>query len=120
MKKLFSSLFIVMMIALAFAAIASAAEVYAPVDGLYNIEYAIDLKESLPDDLKNKFRLYTYDALPRMNVIVIDTDIILQYYANKVAGMSNPCFLIKKKDISPLYDFCLNTYNSIKEISKEI
>ena len=85
-----------------------------------NIEYAIDLKESLPDDLKNKFRLYTYDALPRMNVIVIDTDIILQYYANKVAGMSNPCFLIKKKDISPLYDFCLNTYNSIKEISKEI
>ena len=42
MKKLFSALFIVMMIAFACTMIASAAEVYTPdADGLYNIEYAV-------------------------------------------------------------------------------
>jgi uncharacterized protein YjdB len=42
MKKLFSSLIIVMMIALACVAVASAAEVYTPdADGLYTIEYDV-------------------------------------------------------------------------------
>ena len=42
MKKLFSSLIIVMMVALAFAAVASAAETYtADEDGLYTIEYDV-------------------------------------------------------------------------------
>lgn len=85
-----------------------------------NIEVATDIKNDLSDDLKSKFRLYLYDALPRMNIIIIDDNIILQYYANKVAGMSNPCFLIKRKSVSPLYDFCIKTYESIKELSKEI
>lgn len=42
MKKLFSSIIMVMMIAFACVAVASAAEVYTPdADGLYNIEYAV-------------------------------------------------------------------------------
>ena len=46
MKKLFSALFIVMMIALACTVVASAAEVYSPdSDGLYNIEYAVTAED---------------------------------------------------------------------------
>ncbi len=45
MKKLFSSLIIVMMIALAFTAVASAEAYTADADGLYNIEYAIDAED---------------------------------------------------------------------------
>ena len=46
MKKLFSSLIIVMMIALACVAVASAAEVYTPdTDGLYTIDYAIEAED---------------------------------------------------------------------------
>ena len=42
MKKLFSALFIVMMIALACTLVAGAADVYTPgTDGLYRIEYAV-------------------------------------------------------------------------------
>ena len=85
-----------------------------------NIDNAIDIKDAISDELKQKFRLYKYDALPRMNLIIIDNVIILQYYANKVSGLHNPCFLIQKQETSPLYDFCVNTYNSIKEISTEL
>ncbi len=46
MKKLFSSIIMVMMIALAFTLIASAAENYTPdADGLYNIEYAVTAED---------------------------------------------------------------------------
>ncbi|MBO5942773.1 MAG: hypothetical protein J6Q63_05735 [Bacteroidales bacterium] len=85
-----------------------------------NIEAANDLKDDLPDNFKGFYRLYLYDALPRMNLIIIDDTIILQYYANKVAGMSNPCFLIKRQNESPLYEFCVKTYESIKNTAKEI
>lgn len=46
MKKLFSALFVVMMIALACTLVAGAAEVYTPTDGLYNIEYAVPNAEN--------------------------------------------------------------------------
>ena len=46
MKKLFSSLIIVMMIALAFTVVASAAEVYTPdTEGLYTIDYAVNAED---------------------------------------------------------------------------
>lgn len=46
MKKLFSSIIMVMMIALACVAVASAAEVYTPdADGLYTIEYDVTAED---------------------------------------------------------------------------
>ena len=85
-----------------------------------NIETALDIKDSLPDKFKDKIKLYKYNLLPRMNIVVIDSHIILQYYSNTVAGMSNPCFLIEKKPVSPLFDFCMNTYDFIRGFSTEI
>lgn len=87
---------------------------------LDNIEYALDIKEGLPQEQKENFKLYSYNMLPRMNIMIIDSNIILQYYANTVAGMSNPCFLIERKKVSPLYDFYISTYESIRKHCSEI
>ena len=45
MKKLFSSIIMVMMIALAFTLIASAENYTPDTDGLYNIEYAVTAED---------------------------------------------------------------------------
>ncbi|MDD4111727.1 MAG: hypothetical protein PHC56_01695 [Herbinix sp.] len=87
---------------------------------LNNIENALDIKNELPDELKEKYRLYKYDLQPRLNIIILDTCIILQYYANSVPGLSNPCFLIEQQNVSPLYDFCLAVYEEIKKNAIEI
>lgn len=87
---------------------------------LDNIEYALDIKKDLTQEQQERFRLLSYNMLPRMNIMIIDSNIILQYYANAVAGMSNPCFLIERKTVSPLYDFCMSTYESIRKGCSEI
>lgn len=85
-----------------------------------NISCAKDIKKSLNDERKNNFKMYIYDLTPRMNILIIDNKVILQYYANFVPGLKNPCFLIERQDNSPLYDFCLNSFKALKQSSKEI
>lgn len=87
---------------------------------LNNMTTAFDLKDKLDEEMRMRFRLYKYNELPRMNIIIIDHCILLQYYANTVAGMSNPCFLIEKQPNSPLYDFCVATYEELKKGAIEI
>lgn len=85
-----------------------------------NIDTALDFKMRLKPAQKDSYKLYKYSKLPRLNVILLDTYAILQYYGNTEAGMRNPCFLIERQETSPLYDFCLENYNYIKENSQEI
>lgn len=85
-----------------------------------NIECALDLKEKLPVDQRERFKLLKYNLLPRMNMIMMDSSLILQYYANTVAGLSNPCFLVERKEVSPLYDFCSEVYNEIRKSAIEL
>ncbi len=78
-----------------------------------NIETAFDFLAGINTNRSN-FKLYTYDILPRQNMIFIDDYLILQYYANKVPGIENPSFFIEKQPSSPLYDFCERAYNYLK------
>lgn len=88
---------------------------------LFNLEHAFDVKNSLLDVQKPQYRLLKYCSQPRMNMIILDKLIILQYYSNKVAGMSNPCFLIEKQQgESPLFNFCLASYEELKKNAEEI
>lgn len=85
-----------------------------------NIDSALDFKMSLNEEQRMRYLLFKYSKLPRMNVILLDSYAILQYYANTEAGISNPCFLIERQEISPLYDFCMNNFNLLKEQAEEI
>lgn len=85
-----------------------------------NIETALDFKFRLEEPQKESYKLYKYSKLPRLNVILLDSYAILQYYGNTEAGMRNPCFLIEKQEVSPLYDFCLENYRYIKSNAEEI
>lgn len=82
-----------------------------------NIWSALDFKETLPDTLKDNYTLYKYDILPRINVIILDEIAILQYYANNIYGLNNPCFIVEKQEYSPLYKFCVENFEFIKESS---
>lgn len=87
---------------------------------IQNIEHALDLRDELPAEQKERFKLLKYNLQPRINMILLDSNLILQYYANTVAGLSNPCFLIEKKEISPLYDFCTGVYEEIRKSATDI
>lgn len=78
-----------------------------------NIDTALDMYERVPNQ-ENRLRLYLYDKLPRMNMIFIDDGLILQYYANNIAGIDNPTFFIKRTRLSPIYDFCNREYEYLK------
>ena len=78
------------------------------------------LRNSLPENAKNNLSYYTYNLVPRMNMIFLDEKHqLLQYYANSVPGASNPCFYIKKKADNQLYDFYHSQYIYIKERSNK-
>ncbi len=85
-----------------------------------NIETAAFFKDDLEDCYKENYRLYKYKAIPRLNIILLDNIAILQYYANFTAGMKNPCFVLEKKDYSPLYEFCEQNFEKIKQESELI
>lgn len=75
----------------------------------------------LPDEVKGNLSYYTYNLVPRMNMIFFDEKhLLLQYYANAIPGASNPCFYIRKKADNQLYDFYHNQYIFIKERSKKL
>lgn len=78
-----------------------------------NIETAQDMIAALPAG-KERFRLYTYDMLPRMNMIFVDEYLILQYYSNKIPGINNPSFFVEKKSDSPVFTFCERAYEFLK------
>jgi len=86
-----------------------------------NIEHCLDFSAQLNDEQKERYKLLLYDVQPRLNMIIIDDTVLLQYYANQVPGMNNPCFLIKKQDgESPLYDFCVASYNELLRNAKQV
>ncbi len=88
-----------------------------------NMGYPQDMKKRLPDDAASRLHILTYDVLPRMNIIIIDNTVLLQYYANAVAGLDNPCFVIVKDKNSlhsPLYEYCIQTYETLKKYAKEL
>lgn len=65
--------------------------------------------------------MYTYEKLPRINLIILDNCAILQYYTDKLSGGKSPCFYIEKqKKVSPMYDYCVNMYKELKSTAKEI
>lgn len=84
-----------------------------------NIDTALGIKDDVEANREN-LRLFKYDLQPRMNMIFVDDHLILQYYANKIAGISNPTFLIQKQDVSPIFTFCEKAYEALKEDAKEI
>lgn len=74
------------------------------------------LRNSLPAEAKGNLSFFTYNLIPRMNMIFLDDKhLLLQHYANSVPGASNPCFYIKKKADNQLYDFYHSQYLFIKE-----
>lgn len=86
-----------------------------------NMGYSKNLRRRLPDNLKENYRIYVYDEVPRLNIILLDSTLILQYYANSIPGLKNPCFVIEKQDDeSPLFEFCLSVFNSLKDSANEI
>lgn len=79
------------------------------------------LRRSLPESVRNNLNFYTYNLVPRMNMIFLDEKhLLLQYYANAVPGASNPCFYIKKKANNQLYDFYHNQYIYIKKRANKL
>ncbi len=79
------------------------------------------LKTELGEQVKNNFRLYKYDCLPRFNLILLDTCAVLQFYPGCLPGDKSPCFYIKREDdSSPVYDFCTLIYNNLKLSATEI
>lgn len=80
-----------------------------------NIWTALDFKETLSDEIKNNYILYKYDMLPRINIIILDEYAIIQYYANNIHGLNNPCFFVEKEEYSPLYEFCVMNFEYIKQ-----
>ncbi len=84
------------------------------------IAYISRFKKRLKAEQKDSVKIYTYDILPRMNMLLMDSQIILQYYANRIPGMKNPSFLIERQESSPVYDFCIDIFDYIKTVSKEI
>lgn len=79
------------------------------------------MKKSATSGSFTNLKIYTYDGLPRMNMIFIDeTHLLLQYYANSVPGASNPCFYIKRQGDDQLYDFYHKQYEQIKNGGTEI
>ena len=81
-----------------------------------NIETALDIRDSLPENKENML-LYLYDKSPRMNMIFVDTYLILQYYSNNIQGINNPSFFIEKQASSPIYEFCEKSYEYLKSQS---
>lgn len=85
------------------------------------LSYAIRLKNKNEYNVVfDNLKIYTYDRLPRMNMIIIDeTHMLLQYYANSIPGASNPCFYIKKQFENQIFDFYYNQYKKIRAEGKE-
>lgn len=76
------------------------------------INNMLDLRAQIPGA---RVGLYIYDLQPRINAIIIDDLMLLQFYSYGDAGMSNPVFLLKRqKNQSPLCDFVLHIYAYIK------
>lgn len=68
----------------------------------------------------DNLKIFTYDCVPRMNLIIIDeTHMLLQYYANDVPGGSNPCFYIKKQCDNQIFDFYYSQYKKIRTEATE-
>lgn len=84
-----------------------------------NIDEALFTRSNMGDK-KNSIRLFTYDLLPRMNIIFVDDYLLLQYYANRIAGNQNPTFFIKRQKDSPIFSFCEQAYEFIKNKSTEM
>lgn len=79
------------------------------------------MKNSGANGVFENLKIYTYDLLPRMNMIFIDErHLLLQYYANSVPGASNPCFYIKRQDDNQLFDFYHKQYEQIRKEGKEL
>ncbi len=85
-----------------------------------NIDTARNFKSDLPQQYKEQYKLYMYRAVPRLNIILLDDVVILQYYANFAEGLKNPCFYIVREQNSPLYDFCVQNFELIKENAKPL
>ena len=85
------------------------------------LSFALRLKKGNKNDKTfENLRIYTYDCVPRMNLIIIDeTHMLLQYYANDVPGGSNPCFYIKKQCDNQIFDFYYNQYKKIRSEAKK-
>ncbi len=85
-----------------------------------SLKFVINLKNENPSEAKT-LRLYTYDLIPRMNMIIIDgAHMLLQYYANTIPGETNPCFYIKKQYKNQIFDFYYAQYKNIRSKSKEV
>ena len=84
-----------------------------------NMETAQDMRDSL-NDLKENLSLYVYDEQPRMNIIMIDDYLLLQYYSNNMPCIQNPSFLIERQKDSPVFDFCEAAYNYLKSKAKRL
>ena len=79
------------------------------------------MKKSASSGTFSNLKIFTYDGLPRMNMIFIDeTHLLLQYYANSVPGASNPCFYIKRQGENQLFDFYHKQYEQIRNGGKEL
>lgn len=85
------------------------------------LSFALRLKNKNEyNKIFDNLKVYTYDCLPRMNMIIIDeTHMLLQYYANSIPGASNPCFYIKKQCDNQIFDFYYNQYKKIKTEGRE-
>lgn len=86
-----------------------------------NLNAALSFRSSLPDELKDRYHIYFYDISPRLNIIFVDENLYLQFYGYISRGMDTPSFAIKKQEgKSPIYEYCMKSYNYIKTKSKEI
>ena len=78
----------------------------------FNLQMARDIYDELGPEKEN-FKVYLYDRVPRVNLMIIDDIALLQYYDSFNRGMYNPSFLIKKGENSGLYKYCLQKVNEI-------
>lgn len=79
-----------------------------------NIETALDMRDRCAEAFRDNMSLYIYDEQPRMNIILIDDYLLLQYYSNNMPGIQNPSFLVERQKDSPVFDFCEASYEYLK------
>ncbi len=68
----------------------------------------------------NKLSVYTYNEIPRFNLMFIDKrHLFVQYYAYYTRGEDNPCFYIENDGDEGIYTFYYNIYLEILKRSRE-
>ena len=86
-----------------------------------NIHIMKRLRSKLSPAAQERFTLATYEAIPRVNVTLIDDEIcVAQPYLPDTRGLDSPTFLIRRQGDEGLYFTYSQVYDTIRDGSTEL